>query len=163
MALNADYRKIENYEGLYREVEGGKELAQPWETYILLSIPVGLGEISEKNLDEWWFRLCVLEKLHGKFFKDGDGKEFGFAYADLRRLLGLRTNASKLTRKQFLKNCASVLEREGGWLATRLKREWDEAQAEGERLGQPWELWQHPLNQEEKKRREVDSVVPGAL
>jgi len=165
MALHANYQKIDNWEALYEDAPGGKKLGVVWETLVLFSMPVGLGQITEGNVDEWWFRLKVLEKLHGPAFTSGTGEKFDFGYSDVRRMIGLTTNVSNISRAKFMANCKLLLAEAGEREARYGKRKWDQEQAEAERLGQPPELWNHPLNQEarrakakEEREMEIDAI-----
>lgn len=82
---------------------------------------VDIGEVSEKTLDEWLFRIEVMRKLKRPFGThfvrdDENGKEYeNFPHKGsfqefypeedlLRKFFGLRTNVFTLTRTKWLKN-----------------------------------------------------------
>ncbi len=109
MALNADYRNIKDFSALYVEKNGEKVLGTVWETLVLYSLLVGLGTITDKNVDEWLFRLKALEILHGPAFRTSTGEAFDFGRSDVERMVGLRTNVTALNRPAFLNNCKLVL------------------------------------------------------
>jgi hypothetical protein len=109
MALNADYRNIKDFPALYVQKNGEKVLGTVWETLVLYSLLVGLNTITDKNIDEWFFRLKALEILHGPAFRTGDGKAFDFGLSDVQRMIGLRTNVTSISRAAFLNNCKQVL------------------------------------------------------
>jgi hypothetical protein len=133
MALLADYKGIENREELFIDAPPdrgpGKVLAPVHETVVLLSMAVGLNEITAKNAHEWLVRLKALEKLHGAFLRRDDGTERPLGQADIKRLTGLKVNVTALTRKQFLRNCQAVLEREAEDEARRCEKRCQEEQS----------------------------------
>ena len=109
MALTADYRNIKDFGALHEEKRGEKVLGIVWETLVLYSVAVGLGAVTEKNIDEWFFRLKVLELLHGPAFRSGTGEPFDFGRSDVERMVGLRTNVTSISRPAFLNNCKLIL------------------------------------------------------
>jgi hypothetical protein len=86
---------------------------------VLATMAVDIGEISEKTLDEWLFRVEVMRKVKlpfgNHFVPDEDGKQFeGFPekgnfediYPDeamLTKFFGLRTNVCTEKRAAWLK------------------------------------------------------------
>ena len=109
MALNYDLRKCDPAFVWREEIDGEhtrtvmREI--PW-ALVLTTMVVGLDEISEKNLSEWCWRVNLYSVIKGHIFSDEINEEF------LRPFIGLNTNASKLTRKQFVKDVMLRLERE---------------------------------------------------
>ena len=79
---------------------------------IWATMVVGLNEITEKNISEWCWRLnweirvhgdrAILRKVNGELYSE----------ADLRPFVGLNTNASSRTRKQYLANSIKHLEQD---------------------------------------------------
>ena len=71
-----------------------------WET-----MAVDLGEISEKNLDEWVFRMAVMQTLRNRI-----NDSFGPVTKDfLRPYIGLFTNVADTTRAKFMNKCKDQL------------------------------------------------------
>ena len=74
-----------------------------------------LGEVTEKNIDEWILRATMLDKigfpLANKFV---DGKHEGWVPTreDLTKRIGLTTNVSTTTRAKFRTRMAKLLEDE---------------------------------------------------
>jgi hypothetical protein len=65
--------------------------------FCFLMIPIGINHLTEKNVDEFYWRLSMYEKLFGNFYQKPLTREF----VELR--IGYSANASNLTRTQFLK------------------------------------------------------------
>lgn len=99
MPLNFDYRKV-NTEGW--EDEDYAILDQ----CIWSSLSVGLGELTEKNLEEWLFRLSAIDLLNG--VNRANAMESNLKM--LRKCVGLSTNVSNITRKKFLNEIKARLE-----------------------------------------------------
>lgn len=76
---------------------------------------IGINRITEKNVNEFYARLATYEDLFTPLLyrsKDGKPEHVKTSYADLRLRIGLSTNASTLTRKQFVKNLGTLIENE---------------------------------------------------
>lgn len=117
MALTWDLTDIENYEELLVPYEGedakegDKTLDGITNTLIWLSISTGIGTITEKNWTEVYARVKFLER-DGALMNRG-GEPVYFTTADVRRRIGLKTNASfkDETRAAFLKKFGTDLDR----------------------------------------------------
>ena len=110
MALNYNFSKVKDHEALHEnQSEWGKT-----DTLIWLTMAVGLGGITEKNYVEFYARIKFLEKLSGAMAHVGR-EEYFFTIDDIKRRIGLETNVSNTTRKQFVdlktKNFFSEIER----------------------------------------------------
>jgi hypothetical protein len=71
-----------------------------------LTVIIGMPELTEKTAPEFYARIHMLEQTGGSFLKktEQDGlKDYPITPAFLQRWIGLKTNASKVTRAQFLK------------------------------------------------------------
>lgn len=96
MALNYNFSKVKDHEALHEDqMEWGKT-----DTLIWMTMAVGLGEITEKNYVEFYARVKFIEKLNGAMAHTKDGDYF-FTIDDIKRRIGLETNVSQWTRKQF--------------------------------------------------------------
>ena len=74
-----------------------------------------LGEITEKNIDEWILRATMLDKIGFPLAnKLVDGKHEGWVPTreDLTKRTGLTTNVSTTTRAKFRARMAKLLEDE---------------------------------------------------
>ena len=76
------------------------------EGLIFVTMAVGLNEITLKNIDEWAIRL----RLYAAVNPNAARLEAG-----LHARIGLHTNASRMTRPQFLKLLADNIERDVQW------------------------------------------------
>ena len=91
-----------------------KEPKDEWDrvvldTLALLTMRIGLNEITKKNWQEFYARVHTLELLSGGDYircTDEEGKPVGspIEAKDVKRWIGLSTNASTRTRTQFLKS-----------------------------------------------------------
>lgn len=102
MALTADYTRIKEYEKIVYE---NGELKPRVEALVFVTMFVGMGELSEKNFDEFLDRITLWEKVNGSFLKHSNEEGITpvpFTQENLKPYVGLRTNASTKTRKRFL-------------------------------------------------------------
>lgn len=80
---------------------------------VWLTMSVGLGEITKKNVCEFYFRTRVYEGLFGARRCYG-GKYKYFSFPEIVRFIGLCTNASDMTRKQFIDRMWRMSEHDDG-------------------------------------------------
>ena len=103
MALKVDWSGIKDYESVTVLEQDGKKITHPiTNTLSLGMIAVGLPEYTAKNIDEVIYRYNIQQKIFGGW---GPGGMF-LSEDDIRKHIGMRSNANKLTRKQFMKKCA---------------------------------------------------------
>ena len=125
MALRWSIKKVmgfkKNPDDYYLPIKnkkGGKVFdIQPITKHLVYeTMIVGLGEITENNIDEWLIRMRLAEKLYGTslMIRDDKGvvKPYHITIEDLERHIGLWTNASRLKRKEFVNNCISGILRD---------------------------------------------------
>lgn len=108
MSLNYDLTKIKDFKALYICEENEQEECQlnpTTERLIFLSMEVDLGEISEKNVDEWLVRLEMMRMV-------GWAPRTPITRADIERHIGLRTNVASKTRAGYKTKLAKHIERE---------------------------------------------------
>lgn len=109
MSLDWNISKCENWEELKDEEHWPVTNALIWAT-----MQVDLGEISEKNLDEFFTRLKMAEEVYGPLlftWEKDQPKESLLTYGAVKRRIGLYTNVSNKTPNQFNKRIAEVLRR----------------------------------------------------
>lgn len=97
MPLNWNIEKCKDYKELTE--------ADEWpvtESLVFATMPVGIHTITEKNYEEFWARLNLNEKLSGTYLNRA-GKPSPITLEQVKRRIGLTTNASTLTRQQFVK------------------------------------------------------------
>lgn len=103
MSLDWDITKVKNS----KEIKSDQE----WpitEALIFLTMNIGIREITEENQREVLTRLRCVEKVYGPTLHQ-NGAPRPFTLLDLQRRVGLTTNASKLTKNQFLKNLSFAM------------------------------------------------------
>ena len=103
MALNWSIAKVKNYEELLDKEDC---LKQPHSTIVLATMQVGFNEITETNWEEFYKRINFIEKIFGTYHytddEKGKPKPEYIKEDDIKRLIGLHTNATKKTPTQFL-------------------------------------------------------------
>ena len=124
MPLTYDFTNIKNYEQICTRklVEGDKEFNPEKDLYIntplaeslvWMTIFIGMREITEKNWEQFYWRTRLLECTTGAYRQtgtyDNDGKlikkEEQFVTKDeIKSMIGLKTNASEMTKGEFYKN-----------------------------------------------------------
>lgn len=88
------------------------------EALIHVTMSLDLGRITEENLDEWLWRLAYREAIgHGEFLvmptgKKGAFKERNFTREEVEAHIGLSTNVSTLSRKEWLAKVTKWMSRE---------------------------------------------------
>lgn len=100
MSLNWDSNKCANPTPADENEAGGRECL------IWGSIATDMGEITEKNVDEWLFRFKFLESV-GKSITNQP-----MTRSVIERWVGLRMNVVTLTRKKWMKRVMEQIERD---------------------------------------------------
>ena len=108
MSLNWNLTKIANHETTcFKTDSSGDEVMRGiTHTLIFATMAVDLGEISAKNVDEWLVRLQCIGRVYA------DEGWSSITRQNLTDHIGLNTNVSNKTRKQFLAKMGKALERE---------------------------------------------------
>lgn len=75
------------------------------EALIWLTIGVGMNQITEANHEQFAARVIAWELVHGPYLRLND-EPHSLTLADVKRRIGLSTNASKMTLPQFKKSLA---------------------------------------------------------
>lgn len=117
MSLDFDLGGIKNYKELcWTDAEtGGKRLAGLTHTLVWDTMVIGLNEVTEKNIDEWMYRLHIMDRAYPRGFE--------ITRQDLVNHIGLRTNTSTLTRAAFKKKAMGMLDGEATRHVERSKKE----------------------------------------
>lgn len=69
---------------------------------VWLSMYCGFNEITEKNWEEVAQRIAIWQKFFGAYLSKGSDRVY-ITRLDVQRYIGLRTNASRMTKTQFNK------------------------------------------------------------
>lgn len=99
MSLDFSYVDVKDYKTVCLTPEG--EIRKKTEAIIWGTMMTGLYEVKESNLDEWLIRIFMLNTVRPGTIDVNLG--------DLRRHVGLRTNARRCTLAQFRKMVAETL------------------------------------------------------
>lgn len=101
MALHWDLTRVQNREENYPRNSDG-EMNGVTHTLILLTMVVGIGEITEKTAQEFYVRVHFLELLQGgAFMKSAEGDVY-FTPQMVRDHIGLSCNVSFETRAKWM-------------------------------------------------------------
>ena len=117
MALHWDYRKIKESTVTW-EPDGtwdgdGEPLGQMTEvlhTLIWTTMSVGMDKITEKNWKDFYTRMKLIGSDRSLLRKDKDGNfTVPISAQEVKDHIGLMTNATTLTKLQFLKRAYRVV------------------------------------------------------
>lgn len=75
---------------------------------ILPTMQVGLGTITEKNVDEFFIRLHVIEAIFGPMVSR-NGEPTRISYEDVRHRIGLRVNVTDETKAKWNARIGKIL------------------------------------------------------
>lgn len=107
MALTWDVTNIENYKTTVWIPEPTEEnpdaarMNPVTEVLIFGTMSVGLGSITDKNVDEFAARFRIIEKLHGPMLSAKDEKDRYVTDEEFIAHIGLACNVSNETRAQW--------------------------------------------------------------
>ena len=93
----------------YKEDGVTYEMEQPLQTVIFLTMTLGMNEVTEKNKDKFFNRIKFMESRTGVVMRLND-EPHPFTMEMVEECIGLTTNASTMTKAQFLKNQTKHLE-----------------------------------------------------
>lgn len=127
MALHWNIGDIENWEEVCQYVDNPEapedeqvtKLKPFTNALIWATMGIGMREITEKNYKEFYSRLRYSDALDGNKTLAWDfekREQRDYTLEDVKRHIGLSTNASNLTRNQFIKREAEHWERMNGKL-----------------------------------------------
>lgn len=103
MALNWSIAKVEKYDEL---LDKENCLKSKHANIVLATMQVGINEITQNNWEEFYKRINFIEKVYGTYnYIDDEGGKVKPDYIkedDIKRLIGLHTNATRKSPTQFL-------------------------------------------------------------
>lgn len=115
MSLNWNLSKIKDHETVCWV---GEEMNPVTHSLLFSTMIVDMGEITEKNVDEFYFRTKVSSKVGGPPMRrvneeaEGGFEGVDYSYEDIRKHIGLHTNVCTTSRAAFLKKIGKCLERD---------------------------------------------------
>ena len=114
MALTWDVTDIENHEEVTTEMRDGVAHWHPvTDALVWATLFIGIPKITRDNWMEFWRRTMQIEQEEGSIIKTTVNdvvNDRPITSEDIRRHIGLRTNASSMTSKEFDKNRESCHE-----------------------------------------------------
>jgi hypothetical protein len=122
MSLNFDFSKVTNYEAVTTDPADPQRWHPVADALVWLSMQCGFNEITPKNVDKVIDRIMAYQVVLGAYLHP-DGGEIYIMPVDIRRFVGMRTNATRLTDAQWHRRLGRVADDMGTRLARRLERE----------------------------------------
>tara|TARA_B110000238_G_scaffold199676_2_gene247343 strand:+ start:308 stop:688 length:381 start_codon:yes stop_codon:yes gene_type:complete len=112
MSLNWDLGGIENFKSVCRNED--ESLREETELLIFYTMNLGMGLITQNNVDKFILRFRMYEVLYGmaKWWNVNGQRVNVISDTLIRKHIGLRTNASSISDVQFNKNMLKQLVRE---------------------------------------------------
>ena len=112
MSLNWNAQDVHDIDALH-----GDEVQ--WEVtkaIVFRTMLTNMGEITEKNYEEFYTRIALCDRLFGSLIgltdEDGEMKDYFITLADVKRRIGLETNVHEQSKAKF-----------NGWLVRTLRRD----------------------------------------
>lgn len=107
MSLNFNFSRCENSDELQTNPFDSETIHPITEAMIWNMMAIDMAEITEKNVDEVWFRTAMLSLTRDKSAVSYNDPDAGFVKVhftrdDIVRHIGLSTNVSTKSRKQWL-------------------------------------------------------------
>jgi hypothetical protein len=99
MALTTDLTRIKNRETVCFTGEGdSRRWTNTTQNIAFLTMTADIGEITAKNAEEFYCRICLISALYG----DPSDTPYGVSIEDIEAHIGLCTNVVTITRAKFL-------------------------------------------------------------
>lgn len=120
MSLNFDYSAIVDADRVTTHPDDfGKDPATEsvryhptFNTVVWSLMVIGVGVIDAKSLPTVQSRMAQYQKALGPLLEDRDGRPIYLTDEDLAKLVGLRTNVSRMTDAQWAKHLLKMIDRE---------------------------------------------------
>ncbi len=124
MSLDFDFSKVPLYEEVTTDPTDPTKWHPVADALVRLSLHCGYAEITPKNVDKVIDRIMAYQVVLGAYLHPDDGGEIYIMPVDIRRFVGMRTNATRLTDAQWRRSrLGRVADEAGTHLARRLERE----------------------------------------
>ena len=105
MSLDYRFGEIENFKKICFQKGKMNPLSH---ALVFATIAVGVNEITKRNWIKFYARLHFWELVHGTYLSK-DGKPVPISAEEVKRHIGLSTNASMLSETGFLRNFSRKL------------------------------------------------------
>ena len=95
----------------YEENGNTYQMKGELQTLIFLTMNIGMNEITKKNYKKFYYRLHFLENQlpSGAYLTYAD-EPYPYTRDMIEELIGLKTNATNLTKSKFIKNATQYVE-----------------------------------------------------
>lgn len=104
MPLTWDISEVEDFEDLYEEVKGEKELNMVTSTIIHITVAIGMNRITTENVKNFYIRCKQMEVAYGMkgfILVTDDWTTRNPTLPELQAHIGLRTNADTITNRKW--------------------------------------------------------------
>ena len=104
MALTYDLTAVKGRDEKYPHkvnADGEEIMNDVTNMLIFVSMITGIREITKTNSEEVFTRIRMSEMIHGGYFLDGDGGYRNITLQEVTDHIGLKTNASDITKAKF--------------------------------------------------------------
>ena len=141
MSLNFSFKKVNDFEAVTTDPADPNRWHPVADALVWLSLICGYREITLKNVDKVIARIMAYQSVTGAYLSaNGGAVKVYITPEDVRRFIGLSTNASVMTDVQWAKHIARIATDQGKTLRHKLEnaqtpsalsqvqRIWDEAQ-----------------------------------
>jgi hypothetical protein len=118
MSLNFDFSKVFDCEAVITDPADPQSWHPVADALVWLSLQCGFNEISHKNVDKVIDRIMAYQVVLGAYLG-----QLYIMPVDIRRFVGMRTNATRLTDAQWHRRLGRITDDVGTRLARRLERE----------------------------------------
>jgi len=122
MSLNFDFSKVPLYEEVTIDPADSTKWHPVADALVWLSLQCGFNEITPKNVNKVIDRIMAYQVVLGAYLHPAGG-EIYIMPVDIRRFVGMRTNATRLTDAQWHRRLGRIADEVGTRLARRLERE----------------------------------------
>lgn len=116
MSLNFNFQNVTNYEEVTTHPADDTRWHPVADALVWLSLICGYREITLKNVDKVISRVMTYQAVGGSYFRG-----VYITAQDIRRFVGMTTNASVMTDAQWAKRIASIATDQGKALHNRLE------------------------------------------
>ena len=109
MALNWDLNKVQDWKQLFHEKDEFENSKMKFvhERILMHTMAVGMRTITEKNWEQFYARVQMWEKIWGAGYYSDDMRPIYTKEEDVKRMIGLWTNAGEFSKTEFLKRLSS--------------------------------------------------------
>ena len=101
MSLDFSLKQIKDYEEVCLTKD--RKVRPHTDTMIWMCLFVGIPDIAEKNLFQFFSRCRIYERMFGVLRREDGGKEHPVTIEEIQMHIGLKTNASNFSDAEFQK------------------------------------------------------------